>query len=156
VLGADIAQCFDRINHQALLTKLATFPALRRVVKTWLTAGILEGDTLFPSQEGTPQGGVISPLLANIALHGEDPTIRSHFPKTLRRDGKVIDNCKPFVVRYADDCVVLHQDVAAISQIKQIVSEWLAQMGLELKPSKTSITHTLDAVQAKRLPKPIT
>jgi len=149
VLDADIAQCFDRINHQALLTKLATFPALRRVIKTWLEAGIVEGDTLFPSQAGTPQGGVISPLLANIALHGLETAIRSHFHKTLRRDGKVIDNWKPFVVRYADDFVVLHQDVEVIEQVKHIASEWLAQIGLELKPSKTSITHTLDVYEGK-------
>ncbi len=149
VLDADIAQCFDRINHQALLTKLATFPALRRVIKTWLEAGIVEGDTLFPSQSGTPQGGVISPLLANIALHGLETAIRSRFPKTLRRDGKVIDNWKPFVVRYADDFVVLHQDITVIEQVKHIASEWLAQMGLELKPSKTSITHTLDTYEGK-------
>jgi hypothetical protein len=92
---------------------------------------------------------VISPLLANIALHGLETAIRSRFPKTLRRDGKVIDNWKPFVVRYADDFVVLHQDGVVIEQVKQIASEWLAQLGLELKPSKTSITHTLDAYEGK-------
>src|SRR5262249_44597165 len=70
ILDADIAKCFDRISHEALLDKLDTFPLLRRVIRAWLKAGVLDGATLFPTEEGTPQGGVISPLLANIALHG--------------------------------------------------------------------------------------
>src|SRR5262245_20825560 len=69
-LDADIAKCFDRIGHQALLDKLDTFPLLRRVIKGWLKAGVLDGRDLFPTQAGTPQGGVLSPLLANVALHG--------------------------------------------------------------------------------------
>src|SRR5947209_9962333 len=70
VLDADIAKCFDRINHQALLEKLATIPTIRQIIKSWLKAGMMEGEKLFPTEEGTPQGGIISPLLANIALHG--------------------------------------------------------------------------------------
>lgn len=75
VLDADIAKCFDRINHDALLTKLNTFPTLRKQARSWLKAGLMEGGELFPTAEGTPQGGVISPLLANIALHGMEMTI---------------------------------------------------------------------------------
>jgi len=144
VLDADIAKCFDRINHQALLAKLTTYPAMRRAIKAWLKAGIMDGETLFPSKEGTPQGGVASPLLANIALHGLETAIRAPFPNSKRVEGKTIGNWKPFVIRYADDFVVLHQDLAVIEQVQQIVNEWLAGMGLELKPSKTRITHTLD------------
>ncbi|MGV0029374.1 reverse transcriptase domain-containing protein [Phormidesmis priestleyi] len=70
VLDADIAKCFDRIDHNALLEKLNTFPTLRRLIKRWLKAGVMDGGEMFPTAEGTPQGGVISPLLANIALHG--------------------------------------------------------------------------------------
>jgi RNA-directed DNA polymerase len=70
VLDADIAKCFDRIDHTALLNKLRTFPRLRRAIRAWLKAGVIDGPELFPTAEGTPQGGVISPLLANIALHG--------------------------------------------------------------------------------------
>src|SRR6476620_45059 len=62
VLDADIAQCFDRINHDALLKKLGTFPPIESLVRAWLKAGVLDGDSLFPTEEGTPQGGVISPL----------------------------------------------------------------------------------------------
>ena len=81
VLDADICKCFDRINHDELLRKINTFPSLRRLLKQWLKAGVMEGDTLFPTEEGTPQGGVVSPLLANIALHGMEEYISSHFPK---------------------------------------------------------------------------
>ena len=58
VLDADIAKCFDRINHQALLEKLNTFPKLRRQIKAWLKSGVMNSKTLFPTSEGTPQGGV--------------------------------------------------------------------------------------------------
>jgi RNA-directed DNA polymerase len=61
VLDADIAKCFDRIDHQALLAKLNTFPALRRTIRAWLKAGVMEGAQLFPTEAGTPQGGVCSP-----------------------------------------------------------------------------------------------
>ena len=82
VLDADLAKCFDRINHQALLAKLATFPTLRRVMKSWLKAGIMEGVTLTPTEEGCPQGAVISPLLANVAgrLFGRISTVASKRP----------------------------------------------------------------------------
>jgi RNA-directed DNA polymerase len=70
VLDADISKCFDKINHEKLLEKLNTFPTLRKQIRAWLKAGYMDGKELFPSNEGTPQGGVISPLLANIALHG--------------------------------------------------------------------------------------
>src|SRR4028118_1175721 len=78
VLDADIAKCFDRINHKALLEKLNTFPTIRRQVRAWLQAGVMDGKELFPTREGTPQGGVISPLLSNIALHGMEYRIKEY------------------------------------------------------------------------------
>ena len=145
VLDADIAQCFDRINHEALLEKLGTFPSLRRVVKAWLEAGVLDGEEMFPTTEGTPQGGVVSPLLANIALHGLETVVREAFPrhKALARGGPYV-SWKPTVIRYADDFVILHRDLGAIHRAQQIVAEWLKGMGLEMKPNKTRITHTLE------------
>ena len=100
MLDADIAACFDRIAHSPLLTKLGTFPTLRRVIRAWLTAGVLEGTDLFPTDEGAPQGGSLSPLLANIALHGLETAIRAAFPS--KRRG--VQPWKPLVIRYADDC----------------------------------------------------
>ena len=143
VLDADIAKCFDRINHQALLAKLHTCPAMRRAIRAWLKAGVMDGAALFPTTEGTPQGGVASPLLANIALHGLAEAIRAPFPQG---NGKA----KPLVVRYADDFVILHHDLAVIEETQRLASAWLAGMGLELKPSKTRITHTLHAHDGQR------
>jgi len=68
VLEADIAKCFDHISPEALLQQRATVPAMRRVIKSWLKAGGMEGLELTPTQQGTPQGGVVSPVLANVAL----------------------------------------------------------------------------------------
>jgi RNA-directed DNA polymerase len=148
VLDADIAKCFDRISHQALLDKLNTFPPLRRAIKAWLKAGVLDGDKLFPTEEGTPQGGVISPLLANIALHGLEEAIINAFPKTRRTaEGRIAWN--PIVVRYADDFVVMHRDREVVQQCQAVAQEWLRGMGLELKPSKTRIGHTLLEVEGQ-------
>jgi len=147
VLDADIAKCFDRINHKALLDKLETFPALRRVIKAWLKAGIMDGEELFAVDEGTPQGGIISPLLANIALHGLEKTIQTAFPHFKPpRSQKPNIRWKPQVIRYADDFVIIHPDLKAITRAKEIAEQWLSGMGLELKPSKTRITHTLKAM----------
>lgn len=132
VLDADIAKCFDRINHSALLAKLDTFPGLRRQINAWLKAGCMDDGNLFPTEEGTPQGGVVSPLLANIALHGLESAITSIPVKR-----------RPKVVRYADDFVVIGNSSEIIERCKKVAENWLQVMGLELKPSKTKITHTL-------------
>ena len=142
VLDADIAKCFDRIDHQALLQKLHTTPTLRRALRAWLRAGIMEGGELFATEAGTPQGGVLSPLLANIALHGLETTISSAYPSSIRRDGEH-QGWQPIVVRYADDLVVLHPDQAVITDLQHRVTAWLSEVGLELHPSKTRIVHTL-------------
>src|SRR4029450_8646951 len=96
-LKLDIAKCFDRINHAALLAKTQASPVIRRQLKAWLKAGILEENRLFPPTAGTPQGGAISPLLALIALHGMEEAITQVYPKAR-------------VMMYADDVVVLHED----------------------------------------------
>lgn len=100
VLDADIAKCFDGIGHSTLLAKLHTLPSFRRVIKTWLKAGVMENGAWFPTEQGTPQGGICSPLLANIALHGLEQAITSAFPALVRGE-----RWKPTVVRYADDFV---------------------------------------------------
>jgi len=144
VLDADISKCFDRINHRALLMKIGTFPLLQRTIRAWLKAGIMDGGQLFPVLEGTPQGGVISPLLANIALHGLEQAIREPFTQFKQLPGKKGRiPWKPQMIRYADDFVIFHRDHDALLRAKQIAEEWLSGMGLELKPSKTRITHTL-------------
>lgn len=143
VLDADISKCFDCINHKALLEKLNTFPTMKRQIKAWLKAGMMDSKELFPTLEGTPQGGVISPLLANIALHGLENRIAEVFPvKEPTINGKRVKIRSPNFIRYADDFVVLHEDINVIQKCKQVIAEWLDGMGLELKPSKTRISHT--------------
>lgn len=141
VLDADISKCFDKINHKALLEKINTFPSLRRQINQWLKAGYMDEGELFPTQEGTPQGGTISPLLANIALHGLEELIAKRFPQKWK--GKEIIRRVPAVLRYADEFLVLHDDIEIIKECKEAISEWLKLMGLELKPSKTRFSHTL-------------
>ncbi|MHC5756048.1 MAG: group II intron reverse transcriptase/maturase [Nostoc sp.] len=150
VLDADISKCFDRIDHEALLRKLNTSPTIRRQVRAWLKAGVMDNGQLFATSEGTPQGGVISPLLANLALHGMEKRIKSEFPKLKVRDRETWFHKKgsnfnsPYLIRYADDFVILHEDLTVVQRCQQIISEWLYDMGLELKPSKTRLTHTLN------------
>jgi RNA-directed DNA polymerase len=97
MLKVDIAKCFDRIDHQALLAKLPVPPGIRRQVRAWLRSGIMEDDVFSPTTAGTPQGGSVSPLLALIALHGMDTAITQVYPEAR-------------VIAYADDCMVLHED----------------------------------------------
>jgi len=149
VLDADIAKCFDRIDHEVLLKKINTFPTIRRQIRAWLKAGVMDNMQYFDTFEGTPQGGVISPLLANIALHGMENRIKQAFPKmthTMRETWyhkKGTDFKSPQLIRYADDFVILHEDITVVQECRDIISEWLKDMGLELKPSKTRLAHTL-------------
>lgn len=152
VLDADIAKCFDRINHEALLNKLNTFPTIRRQIRAWLKAGVMDNMQYFDTSEGTPQGGVISPLLANIALHGMEERIKE-FADTLPTRGGFgkRDNRKALnLIRYADDFVILHEDIAVVQRCREIISEWLKGMGLELKPSKTRLAHTLNQYEQEQ------
>jgi RNA-directed DNA polymerase len=134
VLETDIEKCFDRISHTALLAKLKTIKPIDRLVRAWLKAGIVDGGELLFLEAGTPQGGVISPLLANIALHGLEKALVQAVPR----------KPKLAVIRYADDLVVLYPDLKVLIQLKGHAEDWLAEIGLRLKPSKTRITHTLE------------
>jgi RNA-directed DNA polymerase len=135
VFDADIKGCFDAIDHGALLKKLHTYPKLTRLIRGWLKAGVLEGQDFTPTEQGTPQGGVISPLLANVALHGMEEVAKEGAPKR----GE-----KPILVRYADDFVILFSDKAELQRIAERVTTWLAGMGLQLSQNKTRTTHTLE------------
>jgi RNA-directed DNA polymerase len=144
VLDADIEKCFDRINQDALVAKVNASPYLRRQLRAWLKAGVLDQGALYPTEAGTMQGSPLSPLLANIALHGLETAIRTAFPRQSRRNRP-----SPNVVVYADDLVILHRDRPIVEQCQVVVSEWLRPMGLALKPSKTRITHTLKTTEGK-------
>ncbi|MBW4448922.1 MAG: group II intron reverse transcriptase/maturase [Spirirestis rafaelensis WJT71-NPBG6] len=140
VLDADISKCFDKINHDALIDKVNTFPTLRYQIKAWLKAGVMDGNSLFLTTEGTPQGGVISPLLANIALHGMENQIKrvaEILPGEKRRNLTSLS-----LIRYADDFVIMHEEKAVVEFCQHVIAEWLNGMGLKLNPSKTKIVHT--------------
>ncbi|MEA5628370.1 group II intron reverse transcriptase/maturase [Nostoc sp. UHCC 0251] len=146
VLDADITKCFDRIDHKALLNKLNTFPTIRRQIRAWLQAGVMDKSQFQRTSEGTPQGGVISPLLANIALHGMENRVKQYAETLPTRAGygKKVNRGSLSLIRYADDFVILHEDINVVQRCQSIISEWLKGMGLELKPSKTRLTHTLN------------
>jgi RNA-directed DNA polymerase len=137
VFDADIKGCFDNISHDALLEKLHTFPQLTHLIKGWLKAGVMEGLDFSTTESGTPQGGVISPLLMNIALHGMETTIK----EAKYKEGK------PLFVRYADDFVVFHPNKDELHKAVVRVTEWLKNMGLALSPDKTRVTHTLTSYE---------
>lgn len=137
VLDADIAKCFDRINHKALLDKINTYPSLRRQIKAWLKSGVIDDRIFVETTEGTPQGGCISPLLANIALHGMEQRIRDAIPGK----SKPFERKKPNLIRYADNLVILHSELEIILKCQRVLTQWLKDMGLELKPSKESIKN---------------
>lgn len=140
VYDADITGCFDHIDHQALLNKLHTYPFLSKVIRSWLKAGVLEGADYTPTEAGTPQGGVISPLLANIALHGMEEAVTQGYTPRMER---------PLLVRYADDFVLFHSNLSELEQAAKRVTEWLKGIGLTLNPKKTQITHTLTPYEGK-------
>lgn len=146
VLDADISKCFDKINHSELLAKINTFPTLNRLIKAWLKAGVFDGGECSKTDSGTPQGGVISPLLANIALHGMEQAI-NNIAKSLPGDKTVNQKALSFI-RYADDFVIIHPELNVIQRCQTEISAWLEEMGLELKPSKTRIGHTLQKPNA--------
>lgn len=153
VLDADIKGCFDNISHEALLNKLASSSRLKRLIKIWLKAGIMDGGMLHENESGTPQGSALSPLLANIALHGMERDTKEHLKRELFLHGKSKSNRKYksagnymtaiSIIRYADDFVVLHENREIILKAKEFISEWLMKIGLELKPEKTRLGHTL-------------
>ena len=152
VLDADISQCFERINHEALLGKVGQTP-YRRLIKQWLKSGVIDKDyfhrpLLLPCRE--QQGGVISTLLANIALHGMEERLME-FAETIDLKNKIghqkswqMKRKSLNLIRYADDFVILHEDIKVIQQAKTVIQEWLSQVGLELKPENTKICHTLE------------
>jgi RNA-directed DNA polymerase len=142
VLDADIKGCFDNIDHNHLLN-LIDGKIAKSTIKQWLKAGIMENQEFQPSDIGTPQGGIISPLLANTALDG----METYLYNELRKKGYkawVLQQNKVRIVRYADDFVVMHTDREVIEDSKLIIAKWLKERGLELSEEKTKIVHSTE------------
>ena len=137
ILDADLAGAFDKISHGHLLEMLGGFPA-KGMIAGWLKAGVFEaGKGFAPTGEGTPQGGVISPLLLNIALHGLEDAAGVRY-QTGSRAGTVKGGC-PALTRYADDLVVCCHSRQQAEQVKARLAEWLEPRGLAFNEAKTRI-----------------
>ncbi len=136
VLEADIKGCFDNISHDWML---ANVPTDKTILRKWLKAGFVYHDELFPTEAGTPQGGIISPALANMTLDGLEARLVEKFPQAKQA------GLRMHMVRYADDFIVTGNSKEWLEQeVKPIVSEFLAERGLVLSPEKTKITHITD------------
>lgn len=137
ILEVDIRGCFDNIDHAWLVKHV---PMDKIVLQKWLRAGYLEGGALNPTTQGTPQGGIISPVLANLALNGLDDALTAVFKTPAQRTRHKVN-----LVRYADDFVITGDSRELLEhQIVPAVSAFLASRGLELAPEKTKITHLTD------------
>jgi RNA-directed DNA polymerase len=139
VLDADLEAAFDRLSHDHIHASLGGFPA-RGLVWRWLKAGVVEDGFLTPTDEGTPQGGVISPVLMNIALHGMETAAGVRYLK-LGSDAAHVAAGSPIVVRYADDVLALCHSREQAVQVKARLAGWLASRGLVFNEAKTQITH---------------
>jgi len=139
-LDADLAAAFDRIDHDRLLAAIGSFPA-RDMISGWLKAGVFEaGKGFAPTGEGTPQGGVISPCLLNVALHGLEEAAGVRYRTSGTHAGEAMPG-SPVAVRYADDMVVLCPSQEQAVQVKARLAEWLAPRGLAFNEDKTRIVR---------------
>jgi len=139
ILDADLSAAFDRIDHARLLESLGSFPASGLIAR-WLTAGVVEKEGLTPTEEGTPQGGVISPLLMNVALHGLEEAAGVRYRTIGVHAGNAVIGT-PNLVRYADDLVVCCYSEEQAQQVKARLAGWLAPRGLTFNEAKTRIVH---------------
>ena len=138
ILDADLEAAFDRIDHDQLLGRLGSFPA-RGLIRGWLTAGVFEnGKGFAPTERGTPQGGVISPLLLNVALHGLEEAAGVGY-LTRGVDAGSVHRDSPVVIRYADDLLALCHTREQAEQVKARLAEWLMPRGLAFNEAKTRI-----------------
>ena len=135
VLEGDIKACFERISHDWLLTHV---PMDKVILQKWLKAGFMEKTVLHPTGQGTPQGGICSPVLANFALDGLEQKLREKYPPASVQSRRAKAN----FVRYADDFIITGSSQELLEkEVKPLVEEFLQERGLELSPEKTRITH---------------
>lgn len=142
VLDADIKGAFDNIDHDKLMEIIGNFPA-RGLIRQWLKSGYMDDGVFYDTETGTPQGGVISPLLANIALHGMEEVLGIKYRRVRRGEKMTYElhpNC-PALVRYADDFVVFCETREEAEEARAKLIVWLKERGLELSEEKTRITN---------------
>ena len=140
ILEGDIKGCFDHISHEWLIKNI---PMDKAILHKWLKCGYVFNGELFPTEEGTPQGGIISPTLANMALDGLQSLLDKCVKKYQVNYKKIVP--KIHLVRYADDFIVTAKDKETIEKvILPLVRNFLAERGLTLSEEKTKITHISD------------
>ena len=142
ILDADLTAAFDKIDHGRLLATLGTFPA-RELVEQWLKAGVVDHGRFAPTDEGTPQGGVVSPAVFNVALHGMENAAGVRYYLTGRDAGSAVAG-SPVLVRYADDFVAMCRNREQAEEVKELLRAWLAPRGLAFNEDKTRIVHAQD------------
>ena len=145
IFEGDFKSCFDNLNHQHILDKIDGFP-LKNLIKRWLEAGYIENNLFYETRVGTPQGGIISPLLANIALDGMEEALNISYRKKKYGNGGItyVNTSKYNVIRYADDFIILCETLEDANAIYNLLEEYLKERGLNLAPDKTKITHIKD------------
>lgn len=145
VFEGDFKSCFDTLLHSFILKQINTFP-LYSLVEKFLKAGFVDDNVFYNAEEGTPQGGILSPLLANIALDGMEDILNVTYRKKTRKDGYVsyVTEGKYRMVRYADDFVIFAQNKKDIEELYDILNPYLKERGLTLAEDKTRITHILN------------
>jgi RNA-directed DNA polymerase len=144
VLDADLAAAFDQIDHARLLDRLGGFPA-RGTIEAWLRSGVIDHGRFAPTERGSPQGGVISPVLMNVALHGMEEAAGVRYIPTGANAGTARPG-SPVVIRYADDLLALCHSREQAEQVKARLAGWLAPRGLVFNEDKTRIVHLDDGV----------
>jgi len=144
VLDADLAAAFDQLDHDHLLGQLGQFPARERV-RQWLKAGVVERGRLAPTERGSPQGGVISPVLMNVALHGMEQAAGVRYIRTGSNAGTARPG-SPVLVRYADDLIALCHSRGQAEQVKARLVSWLVPRGLAFNEDKTRVVHLDEGV----------
>ncbi len=141
ILEGDIKGCFDHISHEWLLENI---PMDTRILRKWLKCGFVETRRLFPTEEGTPQGGTISPTLMNMTLDGLERLLKERLPTRRNINGKTHFNKMNFV-RYADDFIITGESPEFLrNEVLPIVRKFLTERGLRLSEEKTVITHIDD------------
>ena len=144
IFEGDFQSCFDTLDHQHILDKLGNFP-LKGLIKKWLEAGYLEDNVFHETGRGTPQGGIISPLLANLALNGMEKALGIKYQRMKYKNGYTyVNRSKYAVVKYADDFVVLCKTLEDAKDVYRLLDSYLDERGLTLAPDKTKITHIND------------
>lgn len=149
IFEGDFKGCFDHLNHEYIMQQIRGFPA-SELIRKWLKAGFIDNKVFHATEEGTPQGGIISPLLANIALHGMEEALGIKYYKISKKNNKgqrfysYENQTKYTMARYADDFVIMCFTKEDAEDVYTLLDEYLTKRGLELQLDKTKITNIWD------------